>query len=93
MSSRLAAAGGVFNLSGAPPAASLLDTAKLLARLTGTGFEVKEFPAERRRIDIGDYYADDSSFRRNTGWAPRVDLEEGLGRTLAYFRKHLAEHL
>ena len=91
--SRPAAAGGVFNLSGAPPAASLLDTAKLLARLTGTGFEVKEFPAERRRIDIGDYYADDSSFRRNTGWAPRVDLEEGLGRTLAYFRKHLAEHL
>ena len=87
------AIGKVFNLSGAPPAVSLLETAKLLARLTGGDFEVREFPAERRRIDIGDYYADDARFRRITGWSPKVGLEEGLGRTLAYFREHLAAHL
>jgi UDP-glucose 4-epimerase len=85
--------GKVFNLSGAPPAMSLLETAKLLARLTGGGFEVKAFPADRRRIDIGDYYADDSRFRRMTGWAPQVDLEKGLRRTLDYFRDHLADYL
>ena len=91
--SRPEAVGQVFNLSGSPPALSLLETAKLLARLTGGGFEVKDFPAERRRIDIGDYYADDARFRRITGWSPKVGLEEGLGRTLAYFREHLAAHL
>ena len=91
--SRPEAVGKVFNLSGSPPAVSLLGTAKLLARLSGSGFKVKEFPAERRRIDIGDYYADDSLFRSSTGWAPEVGLEEGLQRTLTYFREHLAAHL
>ncbi len=91
--SRPEAIGKVFNLSGAPPALSLLETAKLLSRLTGGGFEVKEFPAERRRIDIGDFYADDALFRRLTGWMPQVGLEEGLQRTLDYFREHLAAYL
>ena len=85
--------GRAFNLSGAPPAVSLLQTAELLASLTGGGFEVKAFPDERRRIDIGDFHADDRRFRDLTGWAPLVGLEEGLGRTLAYFREHLAAYL
>ena len=85
--------GRAFNLSGAPPAISLLETAELLASLTGGRFEVKAFPDERRRIDIGDFHADDRRFRDLTGWAPAVGLQEGLGRTLAYFREHLAAYL
>jgi UDP-glucose 4-epimerase len=84
--------GEVFNLAGSPPA-SLLQTAELLAGLTGGGFEVREFPAERQRIDIGDYHADDRKFRALTGWSPQVDLAEGLGLTLDYFREHLKAHL
>ena len=91
--SRPETVGAVFNLSGPPPPLSLLGTAELLSRLAGARFEVKEYPAERRHIDIGDYHADDSFFRRATGWAPRVGLEEGLGRTLDYFRGHLAAYL
>ena len=85
--------GGAFNLSGLPPQTSLLETAQMLARMTGGSFEVKAFPPERRRIDIGDYYADDTAFRRRTGWSPKVDIEEGLERTLAYFREHLSEYV
>ena len=54
---------------------------------------MKAFPPERRRIDIGDYYADDRAFRRFTGWAPKTGLEAGLDRTLAYFREHLSEYV
>ena len=39
-------------------------------------------PADRARIDIGSYHADDRAFRRDAGWAPLVSLEEGIGRTL-----------
>ena len=85
--------GRAFNLSGLPPALSLLDTAELLSRLTGARFEVKEFPPERRRIDIGDYHADDTAFRRLTGWAPQVGLQQGLERTLGYFREQLGTYL
>ena len=87
-----AAMGEVFNLSGAPPL-SLLDTAALLGRLAGAPYQVREFPADRRRIDIGDYHADDRKFRAVTGWAPRVGLEQGLGLTLDYFRETLAAYL
>ena len=88
-----AVAGGAFNLSGQSPPISLLGTAELLARMTGSRFEVKTFPPERRRIDIGDYYADDIAFRRLSGWTPKVGLEEGLERTLAYFREHLSQYV
>ncbi len=84
--------GAPFNVSGSP-ALSLLELAQMLERATGQGFAIREFPEERKRIDIGDYYADDSRFRELTGWAPQVSLQEGLERTLAYFRDHLSDYV
>ena len=89
-----AAHGGVFNIGGAPPL-SLLDLAKatIAANAGQGGFELKDFPAERKSIDIGDYWADDSLFRRTTGWAPKVDLATGLKRSIDYYRANLARYL
>lgn len=73
---------------------SLKDLAELLVKVNGGGTAaVKPFPAERKRIDIGDYYADDSRLRALTGWAPRVGMEEGLRRTVDYYRAHLSRYL
>ena len=46
-----------------------------------------------RSIDIGSYHADDRAFRAATGWAPTVALEEGIGRTLDWYRPRLADYL
>jgi nucleoside-diphosphate-sugar epimerase len=46
------------------------------------------FPADRLTIDIGDFYADDTKLRTVLGWAPEVELEEGLAATLDYYRRH-----
>jgi UDP-glucose 4-epimerase len=54
---------------------------------------VKTFPPERKRIDIGDYYADDSQFRNLSGWRPRVTLEQGVARTLTYFRTQFQHYV
>lgn len=88
------AQGRVFNLGGGG-AVSLDALARaLIAANGGAGrFEVREFPADRKRIDIGDYEADDRAFRAATGWAPRVTLADGLTRTLAYYRLNLAHYL
>jgi len=59
----------------------------------GGTFEVREFPADRRRIDIGDYYADWSLIKDTLGWTPRVALREALGRTLEYYRHHLEHYV
>ena len=64
--------------------------ARLLIELNGSGdFVQREFPADRKRIDIGDYYADDSLIRSTLGWQPRVSLRDGLFRTLEFFRTNL----
>ena len=89
-----AVAGRVFNLGGSPPA-SLLDLAqRLIAANGGRGrFETREFPADRAPIDIGSYHADDAAFRAATGWAPQVGLDEGLRRSLDWYRARLADYV
>lgn len=85
--------GQIYNLGGCE-VITLRDLADLLARVNGNGeFQVREFPDERKRIDIGDYYADDSRIRSELGWAPHVNLEEGLTRSLDYYRCHLVNYL
>ena len=86
-------AGSVFNLGGAPPV-SLLALAEAAVAANGGGrFLFKEFPAERAAIDIGSYHADDTAFRAATGWAPKVSLEDGLRRSLDWFRPRLPAYL
>ncbi|MBP7142895.1 MAG: NAD-dependent epimerase/dehydratase family protein [Opitutaceae bacterium] len=88
-----AAEGGVFNLGGPPPV-TLLELAELLIACNGGGeFCVKAFPADRRKIDIGDFYADWSLIRSRLGWRPRTGLKSALMRTLDYYRKELPHYL
>jgi UDP-glucose 4-epimerase len=56
-------------------------------------FEVRTFPANRERIDIGDYYADYECIAKTLGWRPRVHLKEGLALTLEFFRKYSANYI
>ncbi len=84
--------GAVFNIGGECLRLVALADA-LVAANGGGGFEMRDFPAERKRIDIGDYYADDTRFRDATGWRPTVSAAEGLKRSLDYFRAYLAEYL
>jgi UDP-glucose 4-epimerase len=83
------ASGMVFNLGGPPPV-SLQRLAELLVELNGGGtFSVRTFPTDRKKIDIGNYYADDRLIARRLGWKPRTDLRTALARTLEYFRREL----
>ena len=83
------AEGLAFNLGGPPPV-SLQRLAETLVEINGSGvFTVREFPADRKKIDIGDYYADDRLIGRKLGWKPRTDLRTALCRTVAYYRKEL----
>ncbi len=87
------AMGRIFNVGGGRRVA-LKRLADALVAVHGSGdYSIEPFPATRKRIDIGDYHADDRQFRRMTGWKPRVALKEGLARTLAYYRGNLAAYL
>jgi UDP-glucose 4-epimerase len=96
-----AAIGEIYNLGGCGQPVSLLETAETLVAaardleipLAAEPFVVRPYPAERKKIDIGDYYADDRKIRQHLGWEPQVALREGLRRTLAYYATELEHYL
>jgi UDP-glucose 4-epimerase len=88
-----ATAGQVYNVGG-DCVVSLRELAELLVQAHGGGvYTVREYPAERKRIDIGDYYADDRALRAAIGWQPATPLAEGLRRTLMYYGEHLVDYV
>lgn len=95
------AIGQIYNLGGCGEPVSLLETAETLVAaahdlnlsVAEEPFVLRDYPAERKKIDIGDYYADDLKIRQQLGWQPQVNLREGLRRTLAYYATELEHYL
>jgi nucleoside-diphosphate-sugar epimerase len=85
--------GHIFNVGGS--IASLREVADLMVRVGGppSRYTTREFPADRAAIDVGSYCSDDRAFRNVTGWKPTTGLEEGLTRTLEWYRPRLTDYL
>jgi UDP-glucose 4-epimerase len=80
--------GRVYNLGG-DGNVSLRELADVVTSAAGAGkVTTIPFPPDRKSIDIGDFYADWSAIERDLGWRPAVPVEEGIRRTLAYYRQH-----
>ena len=85
--------GEVFNVGGDTPFSHRELTA-LLVEVAGSGrVEYVSWPEDKKAIDIGSFYADSSKFTRTTGWAPRVQMREGLERTIAFYRQHFSQYV
>lgn len=80
--------GKVYNL-GSEEVIGLKDLAEMMVNLGfGGEFELVPFPPERKAIDIGDYYSDFSMISKDLGWTPKIELKEGLKRSLEYYRQN-----
>jgi len=85
--------GQIYNLGG-DCVITLRDLAETLVKANGGGcYSVREFPPDRKRIDIGDYYADYSLIENSLGWKPRVPLQEALRLTLKFYRKDFSHYV
>jgi UDP-glucose 4-epimerase len=75
--------GRIFNIAASAP-----ETVNRLAELVGEilGAEVKKEHGAERPGDIRDSWADVTAARESLGFDPKVDLEEGLRRTVAHLR-------
>lgn len=79
--------GEVYNIGSGEPV-SVLDTLKSIIKITGKGsFKLIPFPEDKKKIEIGDYYADHSKFTEVTGWVPKINFESGLEKTVRYYEK------
>ena len=80
--------GEIFNLGGETPY-TILQFVELLLRLCpGGSYKCVPFPEERRRIDIGGVYSSYDKIKDSLGWSPGIHLEEGLVRTIDYFKQN-----
>jgi len=85
--------GQIFNLGG-DCVVSLKNLAQMLTDINGSGeYIIKEFPEDRKKIDIGDYYCDDKLIRETLAWKPNVPLKEALRRTIEFYRKNLEHYV
>ena len=81
------ARGEAFNAGGDQPH-SVAEVLTLIAELAGTGTEPKFEGAGNPEGEIDRQYVDSSKLREMTGWRPAVGLEEGLRRTIDWYREH-----
>ena len=73
---------------GNPAEMSMLDFARKVIELTGSSSAVtfQSLPVDDPKVRQPDI----TKARRTLGWEPKVDLHEGLGVTLKYFRERLS---
>lgn len=81
--------GKIFNL-GHSEVISHTDFVKLLFKVVGgkANFRNEDFPDDRKRIDIGDYFSDFQKINRCLGWTPKISIEEGLRKTISFYKRH-----
>ena len=80
--------GQVYNIGSGVPV-SLKEAAELCVEIAGAGRVTDvEYPPDKKKIEIGNYYADFGKFKSAVGWEPRVALRPGIERTLAFFREN-----
>jgi dTDP-glucose 4,6-dehydratase len=84
------AVGGTFNL-GSNREIGIGDLARLIIRLTGSNATVESEAIRLRpeKSEVERLLADNTLAKQILGWEPRVSLEEGLEKTIAWLRDNL----
>jgi CDP-glucose 4,6-dehydratase len=81
------AAGEAFNAGGDEPH-SVLEMVELACRVAGTGVTPDVRGMGIPPGEIPRQWVDSSKLRGLSGWAPRVSLEDGLARTVDWYRRY-----
>ncbi len=79
--------GEAFNAGGGRPH-RVGDVVELIARLSRTGVEPEVRGEGNPEDEIDRQYLDPTKLRDLCGWQPSVGLEEGLRRTIDWYREH-----
>jgi CDP-glucose 4,6-dehydratase len=82
------ARGEAFNAGGEQPH-SVREVVDLIAATAGTGIEPEYLGSGTPEGEIDRQYVDSTKLRELTGWRPRVELSDGLGLTLDWYRDRL----
>jgi len=82
--------GQAFNFSNETPV-SVIDLTGRILTIMGSTLQ-PEIRSEANH-EIREQFLDASKARQALGWSPRFSLDEGLRRTVAWYRGILGEHI
>ncbi|HAH22368.1 MAG TPA: NAD-dependent epimerase [Prolixibacteraceae bacterium] len=80
--------GSIFNLGNDQPISLKTTAEMMIEENNGGNYIFKEFPADLKKIDIGDFYSDFGKIKQMLDWTPKVSTREGIKETLEYFIKN-----
>jgi len=81
---------GPINI-GNPAEFTMIELAQMITKLTNSSSQIEHLPLPQ---DDPTQRQPDITLARNTlGWEPKIPLEEGLKKTIAYFEQHLRSNL
>src|SRR6266481_7613443 len=81
---------GPINI-GNPVEFTIIELAQMITKLTNSSSQIKHLPLPQ---DDPTQRQPDITLARNTlGWEPKIPLEEGMKKTIAYFEQHLRNNL
>ncbi len=81
------AAGEALNAGGGEPHA-VLEVLRLLGEVVGTEIEPEIRGLGNPEGEIDRQYVDPAKLRQMTGWSPKIQLRDGLTRTVEWYREH-----
>jgi nucleoside-diphosphate-sugar epimerase len=79
------AVGQVFNVGNARSVVTVFDLAARIKRLAGSDSEIVFKPLHYTDVEMRIPNVDKA--RKQLGWEPQVDLDDGLERTIAWYRE------
>jgi UDP-glucose 4-epimerase len=86
------AVGEILNV-GHDRASTFLEVAEILTQLVPEArIEFTDFTPERKAQEPGDFVSDITKIRALLGWEPKVELREGLARTVEFYRERRADY-
>jgi len=80
--------GEIFNIGDENPS-NFLELAEIICELEPNAkWEFAPFTEERAAQEPGDFYSDISKINSFTSWRPKVELKEGLKKTIEFYKKN-----
>ena len=75
----------VINIADSSPY-SLIDLFEVFQKVTGINPPIRK--RESHKASVNEMYADSSKAKKLLNWEPKVFLEEGIGRLVAWFKEN-----
>jgi len=71
-----------------------IDMCRAILKATNSKMKIKHrpWPEERKAIEIGNFCVSYKKLNEKTGWSPTTSIEEGLARTVEFYRNRMEEY-